>query len=735
MRLRKLLLPALTVFAMFLSAIACNPERAVTKEPAPTERPVVTQEPAVTPLPVATQQPDAKPERLVTKKVVVSRSTEEHQTGIPPCMAGAFAYKWGNGGDAVGWSRAGNEIVFAMGPKVYAVGADGVGLRLVTDASAKVTSLQLPAPTTSFDVSPSGTEIVYSTCEPMKGWESEARDLFSYEHELALASLDGGQVRRLTENKHFDNHPSWSPDGTRTAFISSGETPGLIQVRDEVHLYSMAVDGTGVRRIATGPLVHHPPQWLPDGSRIAYAKFEADRPLADPAIYVVGAGGGEETRLTDAVSGPSWSPDGTRIAYAKADGDDVALYTIAADGSDARRLAAIDGWQHQLRYEGFDPARAWIRKVSWSPDGSRILFLARWGDVFAIHIVGADGSGLARIAVGLSIPDDIGDAAWSPDGTRIAISGRGREPIALVTVAAEGTGPRVLVRRQEDGELVGLLVGLGVARGNLSADVAACGEGVAVPDPEANPGLVEDCETLMEVQNALAGSRGLDWLVERNIGGWEGIVLGGGPLRVQEIELRSRGLRSEIPSELSRLPELRVLDISRNGLTGGIPPELGELKNLERLDVSQNRLSGEIPPELSGLIKLTYLSMGLNDLSGEVPVELGELSGLTVLSLGGNDLDGEIPTELGRLTRLEELSLRGNRLTGEIPAELGQLTELRNLHLADNELTGTIPRELADLPELQLLRLSGNQLTGCVPAGLREIGDTDAPILGLPDCE
>ena len=293
MRQRKVLAAALTLFVIALSVIACDQEPAVTEEPTAAQKPVDSQEPEVIRAPVATQQPDAKPERLVTKKVVVSTSTEEHQTGIPPCTAGAFAYKWGNGGDAVGWSRAGNEIVFAMGPKVYAVGADGVGLRLVTDASAKVTSLQLPAPTTSFDVSPSGTEIVYSTCEPMKGWESRARDLFSYEHELALASLDGGQVRRLTENKHFDNHPSWSPDGTRTAFISSGETPGLIQVRDEVHLYSMAVDGTGVRRIATGPLVHHPPQWSPDGSRIAYAKFEVDRPLADPAIYVVGAGGGE----------------------------------------------------------------------------------------------------------------------------------------------------------------------------------------------------------------------------------------------------------------------------------------------------------------------------------------------------------------------------------------------------------------------------------------------------------
>ena len=89
-----------------------------------------------------------------------------------------------------------------------------------------------------------------------------------------------------------------------------------------------------------------------------------------------------------------------------------------------------------------------------------------------------------------------------------------------MTIAADGTDPRVLVGIQVEGSVVsrplkGNPVGLVAKRGDISAEVAACGDGVVVPDPEANPGLVEDCETLLEVQNALAGP-----------GGWTGMSTG-----------------------------------------------------------------------------------------------------------------------------------------------------------------------------------------------------------------
>ena len=278
-------------------------------------------------------------------------------------------------------------------------------------------------------------------------------------------------------------------------------------------------------------------------------KFDGEY-RTEPAIYVVRVGSGEVTRLTDAASGPTWSPDGEQIAFARVFGDGVALYKIAADGTEERWLATIEGWESQFgsRSEP-DPAKAWIRKVSWSPDGSKILVLANEYAYPGIQVVRTDGNGDTTLKVQNPSPDSIEDAAWSPDGERIAVTGvlraSGRKQsydptaqIALATVMADGTDLRVLVGRQDEDNLAGLRR----ARGDISAEVAACGEGVAVPDPQSNPGLVEDCEVLLEVQNSVAGPGGLNWVADRSVSEWEGVVVEGTPLRVREILLRSRGL-------------------------------------------------------------------------------------------------------------------------------------------------------------------------------------------------
>ena len=658
---------------------------------------------------------EREPERI---EIVLKGRVDKVPPLPRPCGTDVFD-TWGNRGGGVRWSRrpTGDEIVFAAGTEVYVIGADGSGLRMISDRTGwSGKHAGWPDVTISLDVSPDGREVVYSPCNPQDTVPVDQipyeHKFALYEHELAVAVIDGGQLRRLTENSHFEKYPSWSPDGARIAFASSAETrehvheredghvsstatdgavmrqiafmstrekpPGLDERLDEwenVHLYSMAADGTDVRKIATGPLVHETPQWSPDGKHIAFAKFSKLRHGLDPAIYLAGAGGEYQARLTDARSGPAWSPNGERIAYAKVDGEEVALYTIAANGFHQRRLTTIEGWQQAWR-SGTSPWLAWITKVSWSPDGSRILFLVNnveSGRSYSeVHVIGADGGDLKRITAQDFIPESIEDAAWSPDGKRIAMSGKFRGPerggsyerIALVTVAADGTDPRVLVGTATDGTLVALRE----LRGDVSADLAACEEGLVVPEPGANPELVEDCRTLLEVQTSLAGPAVLNWLVDSEIGEWEGVVVEGSPPRVREIVIRSRGLAGEVPTELHRLTELRVLDLSNNGLRGEIPAELGELTKLRKLDLSYNQLTGEIP------------------------------------------------AELGQLSNLERLHLDRNQLTGKIPAELEQLSGLRSLRLTS---------------DLNRLGMGGNRFTGCIPARLREIETND---LEVPDC-
>ena len=221
----------------------------------------------------------------------------------------------------------------------------------------------------------------------------------------------------------------------------------------------------------------------------------------------------------------------------------------------------------------------------------------------------------------------------------------------------------------------------------MVTDSAGCDSGTAITEPASKPGLVSDCQTLLSIRDALAGTGGsLNWSGRRSMSSWDGITLGGTPQRVTGITVASAGLDGYLPAGLGSLPELEDLDLSWN-----------------------------------------YLS-------GSIPVELGSLTGLTRLSLDRNSLSGDIPTELGSLSSLEVLRLSQNRLSGSIPTELGSLSSLEALTLFDNRLTGSVPASFTSLTGLRSLFLSGNGLGGCLPAALRSIQFNDFNLLTLPDC-
>ena len=246
----------------------------------------------------------------------------------------------------------------------------------------------------------------------------------------------------------------------------------------------------------------------------------------------------------------------------------------------------------------------------------------------------------------------------------------------------------------------------GVARASVSVSVASvCRNGVVIPDPDDNPGLVGDCLVLYAVRGTLAGTAALSWNGDTALAIWQGVQVAGTPGRVHLLLLADLGLDGTIPAALGNLSELRRIDLDGNRLTGGIPSALGSLSHLTHLYLLENRLTGGIPEEL------------------------GNLSNLRVLYLEGNQLNGGIPAALGKLGRLTQLVLNRNQLSGSVPAELGDMEGLTQLWLADNQLNGRIPLSWGRL-ELEYLYLSGNSFEGCFPHGLRDVPNND---LDRPD--
>ena len=176
--------------------------------------------------------------------------------------------------------------------------------------------------------------------------------------QLYVVGADGAEPRLLADN--VVSGPSWSPDGQRLA-IAQAEAGG-------VGLYVIGIDGTESRRVTDiegwrGPMPNPraPPPvddpaaawidtaaWSPDGSRILVRSH-----YQHPAL-VVNVESGEATEVGSGlrpdgrmwVRAAAWSPDGSRIAvtggwdFRLREGPHI-VGTVAADGSDAKMLAAV----------------------------------------------------------------------------------------------------------------------------------------------------------------------------------------------------------------------------------------------------------------------------------------------------------------------------------------------------------------------------------------------------------
>jgi TolB protein len=82
--------------------------------------------------------------------------------------------------------------------------------------------------------------------------------------DLATIAPDGRDRRLLLATPAYETNPVPSPDGTRIAFTSDRDGRGRQRLGPGFELYTMALDGTDIRRITT----KRSPDIFPDWQRL-----------------------------------------------------------------------------------------------------------------------------------------------------------------------------------------------------------------------------------------------------------------------------------------------------------------------------------------------------------------------------------------------------------------------------------------------------------------------------------
>jgi Tol biopolymer transport system component len=262
---------------------------------------------------------------------------------------------------------------------LFAIGADGSGLRRLTPSGLDVAS---------YEWAPDGSRIAY----------------LDKQGALRLVRPDGTGRELLAASSPLRSpwFLSWSPDGN--AIAVDARDPNTAPPPN----YRIDVISTGggePRRLPSGDAQSL--DWSPRANEIVYE---------GRAVGIIRTDGSKSRPFfrrpqTSGKGIPTWSPDGTQVGFTghvlhgrfhPGDWYD-AIYVADADGSNLHLVTS-----HAYNEYGF----------AWSPDGRWILYgrANREG----IYIIGADGRNNHRVTRDSPTPSEWPTLTWAPDGRSIA---------------------------------------------------------------------------------------------------------------------------------------------------------------------------------------------------------------------------------------------------------------------------------------------------------------------------
>lgn len=229
-----------------------------------------------------------------------------------------------------------------------------------------------------------------------------SRDLFGFTIYVADAAT-GRVVKKLSSvgsDTHFDalsfiaSAGTWSPDGTKLAFVVQADGDNEIDIFDER-------TGNIERRLrARGVGAISDPAWSPDGRQLAFSGNSG----GEVDLYLMDLESGDLRQLTRGRTSelqPAWSPDGRTIAFATDAGPDTDESRLVFGDM---RLATLDLESGQIRLL---PAMGAGKQINpqFSPDGRDLFFISDqdgFSDIYRMTVATGDMYRVTRVATGVS---------------------------------------------------------------------------------------------------------------------------------------------------------------------------------------------------------------------------------------------------------------------------------------------------------------------------------------------